>query len=678
MAEGFRIAEGFVEIASRINESRNRRNAEKAGDDAAESFTAKMGKKLVSSISSSVLPAIGAVLNLGLAAVPAFAGAAVAIWHVVSAAGAAAPALIALGVAGGLVKLTLTAIMPAIQKSLDPIAQAFKSATTEASALATKGVRPLAAEFARVNMPQVSAMMNNIAYATNGVVTSTLKWLNTVPGMQAVTNITSATGSAVLRLRGPLEQVVQSFIAMVGRIAGVSLAAGSGGLAGVLQKLSGWMDRVTSESVQAGLDKLKSSFLAVKGAVETVAHWIGVAVGFYRQYRTEINLISDALGILAIVFGGPVTAIIALVGMVIRHFDLIRSAYQNLMTSFQNSTQGPAFLNNLKAAADIVVPALVNGFHEIWDAIGPILKRIWNQITTQLVPAFGEFVLAMAPVVKFFIDRLVPVISTAMKTVLTVISGVIDIITGIFKVFTGILRGDWSKVWEGIKQILRGAVTIIVGILKGLVGLVRGALSNLGAVIAGIFRGAVNLGISALGAIVGRVRSTLGRVRGAVTGALSGAGGWLRDAGRRIIQGLIDGIQGMLGSLRGTLGNITGMIPDWKGPAERDAKLLTPAGTKIMSGLMAGIAAQLPALRAQLGGITSDIPDLALAGSARAAVRAPQAATAPSSTSSGGGTTVGELHVHLQGILDPTNPTALRKLAAQLYELLKGYERSYA
>lgn len=721
MAEGFAIAEGFVDISSRVDESKNRRNAEKAGDQAGDSFVKRMGTKLLAGIGQSVLPAIGAALNLGLAAAPAVAATGVAIYQVAGAAIAAAPAVLALGAAFTITKLAVAALLPAVQKSLSPISDEFKKVTEEASKLATRGVRPLAQEFVRVNFPMVRTFMNQIAGATNGVVTSTLRWLNTIPGQQAITNILGATGAAVQRLAPYLSSVTTSFIAMIGRIAGVSLAAGSNGLTGVLHKLEIIMDRVTGETVQAGLDKLKATFDSVRNAVQTTAHWIGVAVGFYRQYRTEINLIADALGILAIVFGGPVTAIVALIGMVVRHFDLIRTTYQNLMASFQSSTQGPAFLNNLKAAVDIVVPAVVNGFHTIWAAIGPTLSKIWTQITTQLIPAFGEFVLAMAPVLAFFVDRLVPIISVAMKTVLTVISGAISIITGIFKIFTGVLKGDWSKVWEGIKLILRGAVTILVGILRGLVGLGRAALSNLGATLAAVFRGAVNLAISALSAIVGKVRSALGKVKGAVTGALAGAGSWLMDAGRKIISGLISGIRGQIGELKSTLGGITNLIPDWKGPAERDAKLLTPAGQKIMDGLMRGINGRRGRLESLLAAVTKSIPDLlavkvrdaalatitpaqragAAAASAaamntrlpaQAAMAARAAAvraqgpsrdqgdfvTQGAATTTRDGLSIGEFHVHIEGILDPQNPTQARQLAATLYNLLKDYEKSYA
>jgi len=695
VAEGFSIAQGFVDIVSRIDRSGNRRNAERAGDEAGESFVTRMGTKLISGIGGSVLPALGAVLNAGLAAAPAVAAAGAAIWQVSSAAIAAAPALLALGVAFKIVTASITALMPAIKKSLGPITDGLKEANEEASKLATQGVKPLAEEFVKLNMPGISMMMNNIARSTNGVIRGTLKWLNTTRGMQAITNITSSIGAAMLRLGPNVTSVVTSFVAMLGRISGVSLAAGESGLSGVLHKLEIVLDRITAESVQAGLDSLRTTFLAVKGAVETTAHWIGVALGVYRQYKTEIMLISDVLGVLAVVFGGPVTAIIALIGLVIRHFDTLRAAYQNLVSMFQTSTQGPAFLNNLKAAADVVIPALVSGFKLIWSVIGPTLDKIWKQITTQLIPAFGEFVAAAAPVVKFFIERLAPLVASAMNTVLKVISGVITIVTGIFKVFTGILKGDWSLVWEGIKQILRGAVSVLVSLVKGLVSAIKLGLSNLGAILKGIFTGAVNLAVSAFRQLPGKVATVAKSAKSAITGVFSSAGSWLVNAGARIISGLISGIRNKIGELKSTLGNVTNLIPDWKGPAKKDAELLTPAGKKIMDGLMKGIAVRKPALKAQLVAITRAISTAAalkakakLAASkgtistavmpgGKPVARAGETTGSTSDSATSGGLSIGQLVIQLQGILDPTDPASTRRMIAALFELLKAYEKSY-
>jgi phage-related protein len=85
----------------------------------------------------------------------------------------------------------------------------------------------------------------------------------------------------------------------------------------------------------------------------------------------------------------------------------------------------------------------------------------------------------------------------------------------------------------------------------------------------------------------------------------------LYSQGAAITSSLERGINSRVGFLKGLLNSITNFIPSWKGPAERDAQLLTPAGVSIMQGLQAGIQSQIPGLRGLLGGVTSDIPGMA-------------------------------------------------------------------
>lgn len=92
---------------------------------------------------------------------------------------------------------------------------------------------------------------------------------------------------------------------------------------------------------------------------------------------------------------------------------------------------------------------------------------------------------------------------------------------------------------------------------------------------------------------------------GKITAALGNLGGLLLGAGGQIIQGLIDGIQSKIGDLQGKLSSVTNLIPDWKGPPEKDARLLRPAGASIMGGLLQGIDRGVSPLRAKLGAITS-------------------------------------------------------------------------
>jgi phage-related protein len=178
----------------------------------------------------------------------------------------------------------------------------------------------------------------------------------------------------------------------------------------------------------------------------------------------------------------------------------------------------------------------------------------------------------------------------------------------------------------------------------------------------------VNGVVNVLSQLPGRARTQAGRVKSAITGAFGNAGSWLVSAGRRIISGLISGIQGMIGSLRNQLGGITNMIPDWKGPAQRDAVLLKPAGAAVMDGFMGGVESRITALKRQLGGITSAMPDMAVSG-------APSRATY-STANAGGGLTIGNLTVHVKGVLNENDPVAYRALVVQLQRALDEVSKS--
>lgn len=93
-----------------------------------------------------------------------------------------------------------------------------------------------------------------------------------------------------------------------------------------------------------------------------------------------------------------------------------------------------------------------------------------------------------------------------------------------------------------------------------------------------------------------------------IKGIFSGAGGWLLDAGRNIINGLINGIKSAIGGVKSLLDSVTGWIPDWKGPPDRDKKLLRDSGRLVMTGFIRGIVDEVSSLRRTLGGVTDIIP----------------------------------------------------------------------
>lgn len=108
-----------------------------------------------------------------------------------------------------------------------------------------------------------------------------------------------------------------------------------------------------------------------------------------------------------------------------------------------------------------------------------------------------------------------------------------------------------------------------------------------------------------------RAMSAVNPLRGRITGFFSGAGGWLTSAGNRIIGGLVDGINWAVDNwLRPTLNWVTGMIPDWKGPADVDSKLLTENGRLIAQSLMDGFTGRASMFPNEFGALTMALPGM--------------------------------------------------------------------
>lgn len=89
----------------------------------------------------------------------------------------------------------------------------------------------------------------------------------------------------------------------------------------------------------------------------------------------------------------------------------------------------------------------------------------------------------------------------------------------------------------------------------------------------------------------------------------------LANIGRKIMQGLKDGLQwGWDHTVGPILHWITSQIPSWKGPEEKDRKLLEPAGQAVMEGFGKGLSQGADQLRTMLGDFTNSIGDVGYRG----------------------------------------------------------------
>lgn len=247
----------------------------------------------------------------------------------------------------------------------------------------------------------------------------------------------------------------------------------------------------------------------------------------------------------------------------------------------------------------------------------PAVREVASYIATQAKPV-------IATLGEVFRTKIQPALQAAAEkfravrpAIAAVGSFLLALGKAVFKVSAWILG-------KLLPPLVRLAGWILGKVIPAVTWLVTGLIRVVGAVAR--FGSALIRGVSAAAKFASGIKNKIGNaievvksIPGKVKGAVSGAAKWLVNAGKAIIQGLINGIKSMFGKVGSTLKGLTQFIRDHKGPIEKDRVLLTPAGKAIMGGLIKGIESQRGALGKTLGTVTDMVNgtggQMALAGS---------------------------------------------------------------
>lgn len=189
----------------------------------------------------------------------------------------------------------------------------------------------------------------------------------------------------------------------------------------------------------------------------------------------------------------------------------------------------------------------------------------------------------------------------------------------------------WNKVkdatsaaWEAVKGFVKKGIDFLVSLFMNFTG--PGLIIKHWETIKAATSAAWEAMKQVVGDGVDGVVNFIKSIPGKITAVFSNAGSILRDAGVRIVRGLLDGIESMIGSVKDKLASLTNLIPDWKGPAPRDKILLVDAGKLIIGGLIDGMESQYDGVRKSLQGLGNDIGSTMLGSPTMADLATPQGA----------------------------------------------------
>lgn len=138
-----------------------------------------------------------------------------------------------------------------------------------------------------------------------------------------------------------------------------------------------------------------------------------------------------------------------------------------------------SYLNNLASYWSTVWGGLKYAVSALWNFLGPLImpalsaivgfiqeqlgriKQFWNENGQQIVEAARNAFQFILSIVQFVMPLVLLLIQSIWGNIKGVISGALSILMGLIKIFAGLFTGDFSKMWEGIKQLFFGALEFI-------------------------------------------------------------------------------------------------------------------------------------------------------------------------------------------------------------------------
>lgn len=206
-----------------------------------------------------------------------------------------------------------------------------------------------------------------------------------------------------------------------------------------------------------------------------------------------IGLMVAALGPLLVIIG----TVISKVGVAMQGFVRLASGVKKLGVAVKAGTgvfgKLGAALGGISApviAVVAIIAVLIAAFKHLWDTneeFRNAITAIWEGIVSKIQAFcqgivdrlnalgfdFGSIVDVLKALWDGFCQFLAPIFEAAFNVVSTVLGTVLDVITGLLDIFIGLFTGNWSQMWEGVKEVFSGIWDGITSLFENFLNMIR-------------------------------------------------------------------------------------------------------------------------------------------------------------------------------------------------------------
>lgn len=206
-----------------------------------------------------------------------------------------------------------------------------------------------------------------------------------------------------------------------------------------------------------------------------------------------IGLMVAALGPLLVIIG----TVISKVGVAMQGFVRLASGVKKLGVAVKAGTgvfgKLGAALGGISApviAVVAIIAVLIAAFKHLWDTneeFRNAITAIWEGIVSKIQAFcqgivdrlnalgfdFGSIVDVLKALWDGFCQFLAPIFEAAFNVVSTVLGTVLDVITGLLDIFICLFTGNWSQMWEGVKEVFSGIWEGITSLFENFLNMIR-------------------------------------------------------------------------------------------------------------------------------------------------------------------------------------------------------------
>ncbi|MBR3972996.1 MAG: tape measure protein [Oscillospiraceae bacterium] len=289
----------------------------------------------------------------------------------------------------------------------------------------------------------------------------------------------------------------------------------------------------------------------------------------------------------------------------------------------------------IKSICTTIWGSIKDFFAENGETIMADLSSIWESIKTLLIAAW-ELIKAIAITV---FTNLVEFWNTWGGTIMTffadlwevikaVFIAALDILAAVFAVFAALFSGNWSELWNSVKNLLSaiwtGIQTILTTVLNAIWNVISSVFSVIWGYISGVAQNIWSKLTTTFSNILSSITATVGNIRNAIVQGFTSAVNWITSLpaqaltwGKHIIDNIIQGIKNAIGRLISTMSNVASTIRSYIGFSEPETGPLSNFHTYMpdMIDLMTqGIEAGRSKVKGALGNIAGDMSIMAQSG----------------------------------------------------------------